>query len=55
MEAKAEMERKGIRIDAEVEMGGLRELLLNPEDCHGLRVGLIAYDVPHGSVTAAGQ
>ncbi len=54
-EAKAEMEKKGIRIDAEVEIGGLKELLLNPDDCRGLRVGLIAYDVPHGSVIAIRQ
>lgn len=54
-EAKAEMGRQGIRIDGEVEIGGLRELLLNEEDCHGMRIGLVAYDVPHGSVIAAGQ
>ena len=54
-EAKADMERKGIRIDHEIIVGGLRELLLNEHDCHGIRIGLIGYDVPHGSVIAAGR
>jgi catechol 2,3-dioxygenase-like lactoylglutathione lyase family enzyme len=54
-EAKADMERKGIRIDNQIIIGGLRELLLNEHDCHGIRIGLIGYDVPHGSVIAAGR
>lgn len=54
-EARAEVKNRGIRIDHEVEIGHLRELLLNEEDCHGIRIGLISYDVPHGAVIAAAQ
>ena len=45
-EAKAEMQAKGIRLTAYLELGGLKEAIFSPEDLHGVRLVLVEYDAP---------
>lgn len=45
-EAKAQMKAKGIRMTAELELGGLKEAIYSPEDLHGVRLVLVEYDAP---------
>ena len=44
--AKAEMEQKGARLIADIRIGGLKEAIFSPEDCHGIRFCLVEYDTP---------
>jgi len=45
-QAKVEMETKGITKLAEATLGGQREAIYSPDDCHGVRIALIDYDTP---------
>lgn len=45
-EAKAELKRKGIRVIADTKVGGLKEVIFNPDDLHGIRLCLTEYDAP---------
>lgn len=45
-EARAEMKAKGIRLLAELELGGLKEAIYSPDDLHGLRLVLVEYEAP---------
>ena len=45
-QAKAEMERKGIRLLTEIRHGSLKEAIFNPADLHGVRLVLVEYETP---------
>jgi hypothetical protein len=45
-QAKAEMEREGIRLLTEIKHGGLKEAIFNPDDLHGVRLVLVEYETP---------
>lgn len=45
-EAKAEMQRRGVRVVADTVVGGLREVILHPDDVFGIRLCLTEYDAP---------
>ena len=45
-QAKAEMERKGIRLEGEMVMGGLKEAVYRSDDCYGIQLCLCEYDAP---------
>lgn len=45
-QAKAEMERKGIRLLTEIRHGSLKEAIFNPGDLHGIRLVLVEYETP---------
>lgn len=45
-EAKAEMERKGVRLLSDARINGLKEAVFCPDDLHGVRVALVEYDAP---------
>ena len=45
-QAKAEMERKGIRLLAEATIGSFKEAIYGPEGLHGVRVSLVEYEAP---------
>ena len=45
-EAKAELQRRGVRVVADHRVGGLREVILHPDDVFGIRLCLIEYNAP---------
>ena len=42
-QAKAEMEKKGIRLLREITLGTLKELIYDPDDLHGITLVLVEY------------
>ncbi len=44
--AKAEMKRRGVRLIADIRIGGLKEAIFNPDDVHGIRLCFVEYDAP---------
>ncbi|MES2482273.1 MAG: VOC family protein [Pseudomonadota bacterium] len=45
-EAKTELQRRGVRVVADHRVGGLREVILHPDDVFGIRLCLIEYNAP---------
>jgi predicted enzyme related to lactoylglutathione lyase len=45
-QAKAEMEKKGIRLLREINLGTLKELIYSPDDLHGITLVLVEYKTP---------
>ena len=45
-QAKADMQKKGVRLIADIKLGGLKEALFRADDLHGTRVALVEYNTP---------
>ena len=45
-QAKAELKQKGIRLTADVKVGGMKEAIFSADDVHGVRLILNEYEAP---------
>ncbi len=43
-QARAEMKQKGIRLIADIKVGGLKAAIFNPDDLHGIQLYLVEYE-----------
>ena len=45
-QAKADIQKMGVRLIADIKLGGLREALFRSDDLYGARVAIVEYDTP---------
>ncbi len=50
--AIAEMQKKGLRLVSQSEIGGLKEAYFHPRDSHGFMIALCEYEARHGATIA---
>ena len=45
-QAKADIQKRGVRLIADIKLGGLKEALFRSDDLYGTRVAIVEYDTP---------